>query len=248
MGGMIRQFVDTATGPGGVAIAASGADFDDIIGARADAMPASDGVPAAAGRPDATRTIAAATTAATPRARRRGGRAPALAAMTALAVSGIVIAGALVAAADLTVRGALTDTRAVLASDSADPAKAAGSKSIAFGSVAGLGDDLAVTVSDPIAFAPSPRAIGADAGIDVVSTVTVTNLGSGPVDPSVALVALGTPATRVFDPAQGIRTATGALLGAGDSMSYRVAWAVGDVAKLALSVTAPSGDAVVYGP
>lgn len=244
MGGMIRQFVDTATGPGGIAIAASGADFDDIIGARADAMPASDGMPAASGRPDATRTIAA----ATPRARRRGGRAPALAAMTALAVSGIVIAGALVAAADLTVRGALTDTRAVLASDSADPAKATASKSIAFGSVAGLGDDLAVTVSDPIAFAPSPRAIGADAGIDVVSTVTVTNLGSGPVDPSVALVALGTPATRVFDPAQGIRTSTVVSLGAGDSMSYRVAWAVGDVAKLALSVTAPSGDAVVYGP
>lgn len=207
-----------------------GADFDAIVGAYRvpNAAPARIPSPVVRARS------------------RRAARTQALIAFGALVVAGIALGASVIVSVELTQNSIMVGSQVLRGGKLTSAAGAqAAPQGVAFGSTTQIGNDLGVTVSDPIAYTPSPAAVGAASGIDVTSTVTVTNLSAGPLQPQLEFAVEGTAATRVFDAPNGIRTAAVRALQPGESATYRVVFAVGDPQKMSVRVSS-GADQIIF--
>lgn len=179
--------------------------------------------------------------------RRTGSRTRAVVVFGVLSAAGVALAASIIVAVEVSQNPVAQSTRVLSGEKLAAAAKtASGSPRVPFGGTTALGSDLAISVSDPIAYTPSPEAVGTGDGVGVVSSVTVTNLGPGPVQPRLDLTLEDTSGTRIFDDTGGIRLGGTRTLQPGESATYRAAFAVANVRDMALRVST-GNDAVVIG-
>ncbi|MBI5161706.1 MAG: hypothetical protein HY996_09895 [Micrococcales bacterium] len=239
MGVSAGSTVDSAV-RGGVERGSAVHDFDAIVGASI----ARGAAPAA---PDADFAGDAARRSTSRSPRRAATRARALVTFGVLSAAGVALGASVIVSVEVS-QNPLTRGAPVLSGEklAASAKTAPADPRVPFGATTALGSELAVGVSDPIAYSPSPKAVGVGGGVAVVSTVTLTNLGSGPVQPGLGFAVEDTTGTRIFDAPGGILLEATRSLQPGESATYRVAFSVADLPKLALRVSS-GDDTVVIG-